>query len=150
MQLSWQNTCRQQQRQTDQQCLCKQPPTIYTPSFYHLLTYSSTLAQRQTCSPRHAYPAKVATVHVRLAITGLMHAGSTRAHQEVIWFHICMQCVGAVHALHACNDLCQDELGNVQAEDQPLPVAAFEPACCLPAFTCPTNMAWLLGDKISL
>lgn len=49
-----------------------------------------------------------------------------------------MQGVGAVHALDGCNNLPQNELGSVAAEDQALPVAALKPACCLPV---PTSRA---------
>ena len=46
-----------------------------------------------------------------------------------------MESVCAMHALNGCCDLGEDELGGVQAEDQPLPVAPLEAPCCLPAHT---------------
>ena len=81
----------------------------------------------------HAYSAKgYCSAHT--LSTHSFQAGR-RAYQEVIWLDITMQGVGAVHTLDGCNDLPQYELGGVQAEDQPLPVAALEPAGCLPATT---------------
>lgn len=88
------------------------------------------LAQRRTCSLKHPdRPSIFGKGCCSAALTAF------KAYQEVVWLDVTMQGVGAVHALDGCKDLPQDALGGVQAEDQPLPVAALETACCLPAST---------------
>ena len=56
-------------------------------------------------------------------------------HQEVVWFDISMQSVGAVRSLDGGHSLLQQKLGSVQAEDQTIPVTALEAASCLSAST---------------